>query len=55
MTKKNFFDGKPQLTKKFGFEISKSPKKTLFGPKKNFFGQFSLNEILIEFSIFVHF
>ena len=41
-----FFDGKPKKAKKFGFEISKSPKKnkkTFFRPKKSFFGQFSLN------------
>ena len=35
------FYGKPQMTKKFGFEISKSPnKKTVFDQKKSFFGQF---------------
>ena len=56
--KKNyFFDGKPKMTKQFGFEISKSPKKKHFlVPQKRFFGSiFPQFQILIEFSIFFQF
>ena len=51
MTKKKCFDGKPKMTKKFGFEISKSPKNK--NKKKLFWPIFTHLQLLIEFSIFV--
>ena len=53
--KKNFSDGKPKMTKKFGFEISKSPeknKKTFFGPKTFFWSIFTQFQNFQFFSVF---